>query len=396
MPRVSRKRKAAMLRCIRRKETTVETVPDEIRSRTSPTNAAEWEIEQPYGKIEDPYMDFNAVPGFALMDCNPGSGVPLPSAEDSIVPSELFDAHTSSVAELQIEDFNAFPLPEIPFDPMFDCWAENYGSDVQKEPATASRPFAWTAEKNPPAPAHTPSCIQPFAVADMQINQSNTLDEVGHSLSIRNTTISTEFRFESAPLSPLLADTSADLQGECSESSRTDCALGENTDDGPVDQCPSPEGHPVSPSAVEKFSRNYSFDDSIEIDCCHQNLDNRCEERLVEDQTYKPHHTNRTRSKVMIIDIPGRPSGAHGYQQLDCYCDACIKCAEFEKQTPATPDKKTSNPDTQDGKPTEARMREIYRKFNEIELHIGTYDHTRTFVKTTTESRRKSAATARG
>lgn len=211
-------------------------------------------------------MDFDAVPGFASIDCSPASGVSMPSAEDSIVPSELFDAQASSVAELKIEDFNAFPLPDIPFDPMFDYWAENYGSDVRRESSTVSRPLAWKSEETPPAPSHTPSTNDP--PADTEINRSNTLDEVGHFLSIRNTTISTEFRFGTAPLSPLLADTSADLEGECSEPIRTDCALGENADDGPVDQWPSSERHLVPSSSVEKLS----FDDSIEIDCCHQNL----------------------------------------------------------------------------------------------------------------------------
>lgn len=124
-------------------------------------------------------------------------------------------------------------------------------------------------------------------------------------------------------------------------------------------------------------------------------LDIRCEERLVEDQTAKP-RINLTRSKVMIIDIPGKPPGAHGYDQLDCYCDACIKCCEFKKQIPAASEKKTSKSDTQDDKTTEAKMREIYHKFDEIELPTGTYDHSQAFVKTTTENRRKSVVTTRG
>lgn len=105
---------------------------------------------------------------------------------------------------------------------------------------------------------------------------------------------------------------------------------------------------------------------------------------------------NLTRSKTIIIDIPGRPPGSENLGDLDCYCEACVKCAEIEPtlQFQAS-EKKISKDEIQNDDTTEAKMREIYDQFDGLELPTGNYDHTRSFVVTATKDHRKTAAKAR-
>nr|XP_029709097.1 uncharacterized protein LOC115255276 [Aedes albopictus] len=118
MPRVSKKRKAAILRCIQRKKRTMDEDRDQIRASVGPANPDLMEIGQPDGPNEDHYLDCFEMPS----PCSsPGSysepDIILPPSQDGneTASSEQLHAYASSPADLRSMDYDEMSLPEMPF-----------------------------------------------------------------------------------------------------------------------------------------------------------------------------------------------------------------------------------------------------------------------------------------
>lgn len=125
----------------------------------------------------------------------------------------------------------------------------------------------------------------------------------------------------------------------------------------------------------------------------HLVLDYFCGEGEQEKHT-QPIRMNLTKSKTMIINIPGRPLDAQSH--MDCYCSACIKSAAFQsKQRSQTIGKETVQHEIRDEDPAQAKMRRIYDKFEGVHFPTGKYDHCRPFVRTANEDLRKSTKIAK-
>lgn len=84
-----------------------------------------------------------------------------------------------------------------------------------------------------------------------------------------------------------------------------------------------------------------------------------------------------TRSKTLIISIPGAPSGKFENSNMDCYCAACVKTAEVNQSNQKTPtyepkDSESAAFDSQEDKSPEVEMLKIYACFDGLTFSSGT------------------------
>nr|XP_029723041.1 uncharacterized protein LOC115263801 [Aedes albopictus] len=148
MPRVSKKRRAAILRCSQRKKRAADNHPDQIRTSAAPVDPDLLAIEQPDGSIEDDYLEYEtpSLPSF-LPDSDSEPNIPLPPDDADDTPSnERLDAHANSIANLPPTDYDQLSLPELPSVDMFEVlWSENnpldFPDDLPIEPSSVPSGF---------------------------------------------------------------------------------------------------------------------------------------------------------------------------------------------------------------------------------------------------------------
>nr|XP_029708122.1 uncharacterized protein LOC115254650 [Aedes albopictus] len=151
MPRVSKKRRAAILRCSQRKKRAADNHPDQIRTSAAPVDPDLLAIEQPDGSIEDDYLEYEtpSLPSF-LPDSDSEPNIPLPPDDADDTPSnERLDAHANSIANLPPTDYDQLSLPELPSVDMFEVlWSENnpldFPDDLPIEPSSVPSGFVCT------------------------------------------------------------------------------------------------------------------------------------------------------------------------------------------------------------------------------------------------------------
>nr|XP_029710235.1 uncharacterized protein LOC109422451 [Aedes albopictus] len=208
MPRVSKKRRAAILRCSQRKKRAADNHPDQIRTSAAPVDPDLLAIEQPDGSIEDDYLEYEtpSLPSF-LPDSDSEPNIPLPPDDADDTPSnERLDAHANSIANLPPTDYDQLSLPELPSVDMFEVlWSENnpldFPDDLPIEPSSVPSGFVCTD-----TPYDDNFIDDWHALRDTPLLQNDGGVD-GKSASSFDADFSRDVRVEPEPLLPILATT---------------------------------------------------------------------------------------------------------------------------------------------------------------------------------------------
>ncbi|EAT44015.1 AAEL004556-PA [Aedes aegypti] len=396
MPQLTKKRKAAVLRWVSRKRTVSSSVLDSIRSSAQPAGIDLAEIGQPVERNED--TPFDCIPG-------PSSSAPVEDSDPSspvAMPTIFEQQFCSSVAELPIMDFDTMPLPELRYDDIFATetdWSmldagnvhptrDKYTAELPKGSLTANT-SAFSPKQSiskqlsaaiSVAVDHEPrSPLLAVAEREDELERTSLLHQVYSSefgdakCSIANyNTTSSNLSWDNdrTNLSP---HRSIDVSNR-SELDRSSCCFGDTSN--------------PTPSAVTEPSMSLPDSNVTAAEFSNDDLNDRY---IDNEASWISRHLKLTRSKTIMIDIPGRPPDVHKLEDLDCYCTACIECAEFKlkRQTQDSINNRSQH-NLHDDDVVKRKMQEIYEKF---ELPTGAND--RSFSHTPSKGPHKSATEKR-
>ncbi|XP_062701619.1 uncharacterized protein LOC115270124 [Aedes albopictus] len=322
----------------------------------------------------------------------------------------------SNCAELPICDIDELPLPDLSFDETLDLEDLSYASYRQSGDAVDVEELFTVS----------PALTQPVSLlSDLAQNEEFLLKS-----------FSSDHRISPTLQLPLLANDDDDEETQTEEKITTSktipniaqffvagCFDKEEADSQAAASLPTEsnaraieadiatantmqvDDSRTDQSSVHEWSNegvmsSITMDSSLELSAQQQSMElssNRtdyfCGEGEQEKHT-QPIRMNLTKSKTMIINIPGRPLDAQSH--MDCYCSACIKSAAFQsKQRSQTIGKETVQHEIRDEDAAQAKMRRIYDKFEGVHFPTGKYDHCRPFVRTANEDLRKSTKIAK-
>ncbi|XP_062710866.1 uncharacterized protein LOC134288950 [Aedes albopictus] len=329
MPRLTKKRKAAISAWIFRKKQ-INSDSDQVRSGPSSepqdTNTGLWDIGHPEAKIEDDSSECSASESLDGLFFPPGS-------LDEEIPSEPSDsvAFGDSVAEARLVAIEDFSPPPIPLLEECDLIWSDFPENMDRPPAYAGN----IINSTPPSPilSHNsdpvPVVVCPFDFGPLwRISPERKTENIGSPASVDTSSAASMANLCFVPMS-------GEEDRNCNRQTLSPSAP-------PTVECL--QSNPIEEIRV------------ISTETSHQSKDDQSEDTAV---SHFAHH-RLTRSKTVIIDIPGRPHGLSA--TLDCYCKACIKNAAVEPNPEVLEERTAKSAQPRDDS-TAAKMTEIYASF---------------------------------